>query len=207
MAPLSAVVLDRGWRWFQELYADPSRLKAGGWFAILFSLQAVAVLELKWTPLGSPLSLRFWFVKALLLAALVIISIILARRGCSLRLKLRLLSGSKWGFVSLFGGSSAGLVYRSITLWGLSATDLRSGILLTSALLIVTGIVSIGIAMVRSGPCTPVGSDAFVLDAPSHGIAVPTRIRMTTSCVRIDFFMAREPPVIVAYITLQAGMQ
>lgn len=146
MVPLSANLLDRGWRQLEELAGEHTRVRAGGWFAVLFSLPTVAILELKWTTLGSPLNPRLWLLKAIPVVALVLISMALSRGRWPWPLKRQLLAGSRLIFVLLFCVLSLVLVYRALTLWGLSATELRSGRVVTSSLLILTSAIAIGIA-------------------------------------------------------------
>ncbi len=138
MVPLSANLLDRGWRQLEELAGELTRVHTGGWFAVLFSLPTVAILELKWTTLGSPLSPRLWLLKAIPVVALVLISMALNRGRWPSPLRRQLLAGSRLIFVLFFCVLSLGLAYRALTLWGLSATELRSGKFVTSSLLIVT---------------------------------------------------------------------
>jgi 4-amino-4-deoxy-L-arabinose transferase-like glycosyltransferase len=138
MVPLSANLLDRGWRRLEGLAGEHKRVRTGGWFAVLFALPTVAIIELRWPMLGSPLSPRLWLLKAIPVVTLVLISMALSRGRWPSPMKRQLLAGSKLIFVSLFSVVSLAAVYRALTLWGLSATGLRSGTFVTSSLLIVT---------------------------------------------------------------------
>ena len=146
MVSLSANVLDRGWIWFEAL-AEERRLRAGAWFVLLFSLPALAIIELKWAPMGSPLSFRSWLFRALPVAVLALISVGLARGRLAAPIKARLLAGSRLIFVLLFCAFSLGLVYQSLTLWGLTANEVRSARFVTNGLLVTAGLIAIVIAL------------------------------------------------------------
>jgi 4-amino-4-deoxy-L-arabinose transferase-like glycosyltransferase len=143
MVPLSANVLDKGWSWFEALGRERIKLRAGAWFVMLFSLPAVAIIELKWATLGSPLSLRFWLLRAIPVVVLTLISAVLGRRRLTSRMKLRLLTGSRLIFVSLFCALSVVLVYQSLTLWGLT----WSARFVVSAVLILASVIAIVVAL------------------------------------------------------------
>jgi 4-amino-4-deoxy-L-arabinose transferase-like glycosyltransferase len=147
MVPLSANLLDSGWRRLEELAGEHTRVHTGGWFAVLFSLPTVAIIELKCSTLGSPLSPRLWLLKAIAVVALALISMALGRGRWPSPLKRQLLAGSKLIFVLLFCVLSLVLVYRVLILWGLSATELRSGRFVTSSLLILTSAIAIAAAL------------------------------------------------------------
>jgi 4-amino-4-deoxy-L-arabinose transferase-like glycosyltransferase len=149
MAPLAANVLDRGSKWFGALADESVRVRAGGWFAVLFSLPAVAIVELKWYALGSPTSLRSCLFKVVLIGMFGLISIAISRGRWSSSLKRKLVAGSGLVFVLLFCALALGLVSRALTLWGISVNELRSGTLLTNYMLILTGVIALAVALTR----------------------------------------------------------
>ena len=124
MVPISANTLARGWGWFEQLTKQP-RLRAGAWFVLLFSLPALAIIELKWEVLGPPLTLRFWLFKAIPILGLVFVSVFLAKGRQTLAVRRRLLTASRLLFVALFSALYLGLVYQSLTLWGFKPNEIR----------------------------------------------------------------------------------
>jgi len=126
MVPISANALVRGWDWFEELANEPG-LRAVIWFLFLFSLPTLAIIELKWAVLGTPLTFRSWLLKAIPVLLLIFVSVSLGRGRLSHAVRGRLLSGSKLVFVVLFSGLSLGLVYQSLRLWGFNPHNFRPG--------------------------------------------------------------------------------
>ena len=181
MVPLSANLLDRGWRRLEGLAVEHKRVRSGGWFAVLFSLPTVAILELRWPMLGSPLSSRLWLLKAILVVTLALISMALSRGRWPSPLKPQLLAGSKLIFVSLFSVVSLVAVYRALTLWGLSATGLRSGTFVTSSLLIVTCAIAITAALRLKLQISTVVMAAFLC---IEGLQVSTWLLQPTYTVK-----------------------
>ena len=165
MVVLSANVLDKGWTWVEEVADGRTVLRAGGWFAVLFALPAIALVELKWSKHGSPLSSPFWMLKATGVAVLVFVSLAISRRrgAAPSLLQLRLLAGSKIIFVVLFSALSLGLVYQALTLWEFRAFDLRSGRFALPAILILASAVAIGFALRLKPHLAPLLITAFIL--------------------------------------------
>jgi len=126
MVPISANVLVVGWGWFEKLNNRP-QLIAGAWFFFLFSLPTLAIIELKWAPLGTPLSFRSWLLKAIPILGLTLFSVSLARGRVSPVLRSQLLKASEAFFVLLFSALSLGLIYQSLRLWGFNPKELRPG--------------------------------------------------------------------------------
>jgi 4-amino-4-deoxy-L-arabinose transferase-like glycosyltransferase len=120
MAILAATVLEKGWVLFEEL-ADPHyQMSAVGWFAVLFLLPAIGILELRWRALGPDLSLRVWLPKLVLIGALIATAIVYSRRLERKRFRRGMLAASGLIFVLLFSALSLGLVYKTLSLWGLN---------------------------------------------------------------------------------------
>jgi 4-amino-4-deoxy-L-arabinose transferase-like glycosyltransferase len=127
MVILSAATLEKGWALFQELANPNYQMSAVGWFAVLFLLPSIGILELKWRALGPSLSLRVWLPKLVVLGGLIALAIVFSRGRGSNRLRRSLLAASGSIFVIVFAGLSLGLVYKSLSLWGLDAEALKPG--------------------------------------------------------------------------------
>jgi len=147
MAPLSANVLDKGWRWFESVANPTTKLRAGGYFAVLFSLPATAIIDFKWAALGSSRSATLWFFKAIVIALFALISAALSRGRLPLHLKPHLVSASRFLFGLLFSVLSLGLVYQALNLWGFNADELRSGTFLATALLMAGSAIAVVVVL------------------------------------------------------------
>lgn len=144
MVPLAANALDKGWRWFESVAGPDTQLRAGAWFTVLFALPAAGIIDLKWDALGPPRSPQLWLFKAIVITLFALISLGLGRGRWPSRFRMHLVAGSRFLFGLLFFVLSLGLVYQSLTLWGLNTDELRSGRLVASALLILASVIAIG---------------------------------------------------------------
>ena len=119
MVILSAGVLARGWTGFREVVGN-NQMGAVGWFAVLFPLLGLGIVEAK---LGGHLSLfgsiAVWLAKLVLIAGLFVTAVAMSRGRWPYRFRnrLRLASGSL--FVLLFCFLSLALIYKALMLWGL----------------------------------------------------------------------------------------
>lgn len=125
MIILSAAVLEKGWELLQEVASPHYRMSAVGWFAVLFFLPALGILELKWRALGPSLSLAFWLLKLAIVAGLIEMSRLISHGRVGHRLRRRLVFASRTIFIMLFCVLSSGLIYKSLLLWGLDVEAWR----------------------------------------------------------------------------------
>lgn len=121
MIILSTAMLERGWVSLREIGAG-SRIGTAGWFAVLFFLPAIGVLEIKSTLRAELL----WPCKILVIASLLALTVLIARNRIPERATASLLAASKVLFISMFLLLSLSLIYKSIVLWGVDAKILRS---------------------------------------------------------------------------------
>lgn len=136
MVILSAAVLEKGWPWIDELAAPHCQMSAVGWFAVLFVLPALGILEVKWRVLGPALSLRAWLPKLVLIGGLIAIAIAFGRGLGGKRFRRSMLAASGVSFILLFSVLSLGLVYKALSLWGLDSGVWKSGALSDHKLLL-----------------------------------------------------------------------
>lgn len=128
MVILTAAALEKGWAALVEkLINRDYRMSAVGWFTLLFFLPAVGILELKWRTLGPALSLKVWLFKLALIIGLIAIAMAFSRGLVGYRFRRNTLAASGWIFIMVFCVLSLGLVYKSLSLWGLDGELLRAG--------------------------------------------------------------------------------
>ena len=118
MAILAAVVLEKGWSSIAELLNPEYQMGAGGWFAILFLLPAIGILEVKGRALGPPSSPGPWLVKLAMIAGFIAMAVFIGRNRIGHRVRRRLVIASKTIFIVLFCVLALGLIYKSLLLWG-----------------------------------------------------------------------------------------
>src|SRR6185503_4501737 len=123
MIILAASVLERGWTQLEQLGDAGHRMRPVGWFAILFFLPAIGILEIKTT--SAPI--WAWLLKIIIVAGLIALAIRIARERISRQLTLKLMAASKVIFLLLFSFLSLALVYKALGLWGIDGARLRSG--------------------------------------------------------------------------------
>ena len=165
MVVLSANVLDKGWAWVEEVGDGSTKLKAGGWFAVLFALPTIAIVEIKWSKAGAFASFPVVIFKAIAVALLVIVTLAISRRKGARPspLQLRLLAGSKFIFVLLFSVLSLGLAYLTLPLLGFKVSEVQSGRLGVPALLILATAAAMGVSLRFKQKTAPFLSTAFIL--------------------------------------------
>ncbi|MFY9569794.1 MAG: hypothetical protein WAV20_00160, partial [Blastocatellia bacterium] len=122
MVIVAGCVLERGWEALGGIAKDGNRLSAVGWFAMLFLLPAIGILEIRWHSLSPAITVALWLLKLVLVAGLVLVAVGLAKRRWPYRHRTILLRGSAVIFFLLFGWFSLALVYKSSTLWGFNRT-------------------------------------------------------------------------------------
>ena len=158
MIILAAGVLEQGWASLEQIGDAGYRMSWAGWFAVLFFLPAIGILEIKTTTA----SMWAWLFKIIIVASLIALAGAIARKRFSRQIALKLLAASKVVFLVLFSFLSLTLVYKALGLWGVDAARWRSGstvervtiIIVGSAILaICTGLV---IGMMRSSQWRPV---------------------------------------------------
>jgi len=162
MVVLSAHVLDRGWAWVEEVNVGSTKIKAGGWFAVLFALPAIAIVEIKWSKGGALPLLMF---KAATVALMVFVALAISRRrgtGPS-RLQLRLLAGSKFIFVLLFSALSIGLAYQALPLLGFRVSEVQPGRFGVPVVLILATAGAMGLSLRVKPRAAPFLLTAFIL--------------------------------------------
>jgi len=158
MIILAAGVLERGWASLEQIGDAGYRMSWTGWFAILFFLPAIGILEIKTTtaPMWA------WLFKIIIVASLIALAGAIARKRFSRQIILRLLAASKVIFLLLFSFLSLAIVYKTLGLWGIDAARLSSAstvdrvriIIIASAVLATcTGLI---IGMMRSRQWRPV---------------------------------------------------
>jgi hypothetical protein len=89
-----------------------------GWFVSLFFLPAVGIINLQWEALGTPLTVKFWAIKAACISLLVVASVALSRRRLPDRMTEKLLAVSRLGFLLLFFYLTLGVVRTAVSVWG-----------------------------------------------------------------------------------------
>jgi len=199
MVVISANLLDRGWTWVEEVADGRTPVRVGGWFALLFALPAIAIVELKLAKAGSHLSLAFWMLKAAAIAPLVIVSVAISRRVAPSLLQRRLLAVSKAIFVLLFGALSLGLVYQALTLWGFRAFELGSGRFAMPAMLILASAVAILIALKFKPQIGPLIIAAFIF---IEGVQVASWLALKQANDSLASLIAEGQTVVTHYETL-----
>ena len=122
MAALAAVVLDYSWQRGKEPSVSADRMGPAGWFVSLFFLPAVGIINLQWEALGTPLTVRFWAIKAAFISLLVIASVALSRSRLPARITEKLLAVSRLGFLLLFFYLTLGVVMTGLSVWGVEVT-------------------------------------------------------------------------------------
>ena len=184
MVILSAAVLEKGWAWFHELATPHRQMSAVGWFAGLFVLPALGILELKWRVLGPALSLRAWLPKLALIGGLIAMAIAFSRGRGGKRLRRNMLAASGLIFIVLFSVLSLGLVYKSLSLWGLDGEVWKPGafndhkLLLmcsTAVLICVVVIISVAVRARRISVHLLLGTFLFI-----EGIQISTWLLQPT---------------------------
>jgi len=165
MVVLSANVLDKGWAWVEEVGDGSTKLKAGGWFSVLFALPAIAIVGIKWSKAGALASFPVLMFKAAAVALLVIVTLAISRRKGARPspLQLRLLAGSKFIFVLLFSVLSLGLAYLTLPLLGFKVSEVQSGRLGLPALLILATAAAMGVSLRFKQKTAPFLFTAFIL--------------------------------------------
>jgi 4-amino-4-deoxy-L-arabinose transferase-like glycosyltransferase len=165
MVVLSANVLDKGWAWVEEVGNGSTKLRAGGWFAVLFALPAIAIVEIKWSKGGAPLSFPVLMFKAAGVALLVIVTLAISRRkrASASPLQLRLLAGSKFIFVLLFSAFSLGLAYQALLLLGFRVLEVQSGNFAVPAVLILASAGAIVLTRRLKPSAAPLLLTGFIL--------------------------------------------
>ena len=128
MAVLSAGLLEKGWASLKELTNANYHMNAIGWFAVLFLLPVIGILEVRWRLLGPPLSVRSWAPKGIIIAGLIAIAVSLSRSLWPYRFKGILLAASRLIFIGLFSFLSLTLIYKALLLWGLDGQAWRSAV-------------------------------------------------------------------------------
>lgn len=118
MVILSAAVLEKGWASLEGLKDADCQTSAVGWFTVLFLLPVIGILELR---LGPSLSAGSVVLKLIIIAGLIGIAVALSRGLWPYRFKKPLMGASRLIFVLLFFFFSLGLVYKALSLWGLTA--------------------------------------------------------------------------------------
>jgi 4-amino-4-deoxy-L-arabinose transferase-like glycosyltransferase len=148
MLVLSASVLEKGWASLEKIDKPNYRMSALGWFAALFLLPALGILEVRWRVLGPPFSAVAWLTKVIMIVGLIAVAVALSR-GRWPRWKRNLLVASRLIFVLLFSFLSLGLIYKALSLWGLDAESWssavapdRSGVLAVAAAILTCVVVS-----------------------------------------------------------------
>ncbi|MEP6637240.1 MAG: glycosyltransferase family 39 protein, partial [Acidobacteriota bacterium] len=161
MVVLSANVLDKGWTWVEEIADGRTMVRAGGWFAVLFALPAIAIVEIKVAKAGLLSSIAFGMLKAAAIVLLLVISRAISHTVGLSRLKRMLVTGSRVIFVVAFSALSLGLVYQSLTLLGFKAFELRTGRFAMPAMLMLAA-VAIVVAMWRKPQVASIVMAAFI---------------------------------------------
>lgn len=135
MIILAAGVLERGWASLERIEDAGYRMSWAGWFAILFFLPAIGILEIKTT--SAPMWVWLW--KIIIVAGLIALAMGIARERVSRQVTLKLLPASKVIFLLLFSFLSLALVYKTLGLWGIDAARFSSGSTLERVKLIIVG--------------------------------------------------------------------
>jgi len=123
MTILAAGVLERGWASLEQIEDAGYPVSWAGWFAILFFLPAIGILEIKTTTAPA----WVWLFKIVIVASLLALAGAIARKRFSRQIALGLLAASKVIFLVLFSFLSLALVYKALGLWGIDAARLSSG--------------------------------------------------------------------------------
>ena len=219
MVILSAATLEKGWAFFRRLANPDYQMNAVGWFAVLFLLPAIGILELKWRVLGPSLSLRVWLPKLVVLGGLIALAIVFGRGLGSNRLnRLRrsLLVASGFIFVIVFAGLSAGLVRKSLSLWGLDGETWKPGafsdhkvLLMCTTAMLICLVVMISIAVRTRRISAPLLLSAFIF---IEGIQISTWLLQPTYTLKdanqsLANVLTRDDIVVTYYETvlLSAG--
>ena len=183
MTILAAVVLEKGWASLRELASPEYQMGTVGWFAVLFLLPAIGIIEVKWRPLGPPFSLRSWMLKLAIVTGLVAVARILKDR-VSERLRSRLVIASWTIFIVLFCFLSLGLIYKALLLWGLDvgawrqrAAGSRALLLAGSAVVLVFVVIAFASLNRARQNAVPMLIVSFLL---IEGIQISTWLFQTT---------------------------
>ena len=157
MIILAAGVLERGGASLEQIGDADYRMRWSGWFAILFFLPAIGILEIKTTM--APMWV--WLFKIIIVASLIALAIRIARERMSRQVTLKLLAASKVIFLLLFSFLSLALVYKTLGLWGIDAEGWRSESTAEQVRIIIIGsavlaaCIGLVIGMMRSRPWRP----------------------------------------------------
>lgn len=136
MTILAAGVLERGWASLEQIGDAGYRMRWAGWFAILFFLPAIGILEIK----TATAQMWVWLFKIIIVASLIVLAGAIARGRFSRRVRLKLLAASKVIFLLLFSVLSLALVYKALGLWGIEATRWRSESTVDRVRIIIIGL-------------------------------------------------------------------
>jgi len=135
MIILAAGVLERGWASLEQIGDAGYRMSWTGWFAVLFFLPAIGILEIKTTT--APMWV--WLFKIIIVASLIALAGAIARKRFSRQIALKLLAASRVVFHVLFSFLSLALVYKALGLWGVDAARWRSGSTVDRVRVIIIG--------------------------------------------------------------------
>jgi 4-amino-4-deoxy-L-arabinose transferase-like glycosyltransferase len=216
MTILAAVVLEKGWASLRELASPEYQMGAGGWFAVLFLLPAIGILELKWRALGSPSSPGSWLLKLAIIAGLIALALVISRGRVGHRLRKRLVIASRTIFIVLFCVLSLALIYKSLLLWGLDveawilgATGNRPLLLARSAIVLVFVVVIVASLIRARRIAFPLIMGSFLL---IEGIQISTWLSQPTYSLKeatasLADMVTRDDTIVTYYETvlLSAG--
>jgi len=158
MIILAAGVLERRWASLEPIGDAGYRMSWPGWFAILFLLPAIGILEIKTTTA----SMWVWVFKIIIVASLIALATRIARERISRQVTLKLLAASKVIFLLLFSFFSLALVYKALGLWGVDAAMWRSESTVERVTIIIVGLAILAactalvVGMMRSSQWRPV---------------------------------------------------
>ncbi|PYT06504.1 MAG: hypothetical protein DMF60_09285 [Acidobacteria bacterium] len=210
MVILSAAVLEKGWALFQQLANPHYQMSAIGWFAVLFVLPALGILELRWRALGPDLSLRIWLPKLILIGGLIAVAVAFSRGLGGKRFRRNMLATSGLIFILLFSVLSLGLVYKTLSLWGLDRDVWKPGAFVdhklllmcaTAILICIVAIISVAVRARRISLPLLLGSFLFI-----EGIQISTWLLQPTYTLKeanqsLASMLTRDDTIVTYYET------
>lgn len=212
MIILAAGVLEQGWASLEQIGIAGYRMSWAGWFAILFFLPAIGILEIKTTtaPMWA------WLLKIIIVGSLITLAMGIARERVSRQVIFKLIAAFKVIFLLLFSFLSLALVYKTLGLWGIDAERLRSGNTVERARIIIIGsailaaCTALVIGMIRNRQWRPVWLlGAFLL---IEGGQISTWLMQPTYSLRdanatLSEMLSRDDTVVTYYETALVSTQ
>src|SRR5262249_21793953 len=123
---LAAIVLDQGWGSLSELAVPGHQMGTAGWFAVLFLLPVVGILEIR-PEMAGVLGLgASWALKAICIVAFVLLARAITVGKWPDRFRKHMLMASRFIFITLFWFLLVAIVVRALTLWGFDAVGWKS---------------------------------------------------------------------------------